>query len=59
MAAHDAELDAIAIETAGQVADLGANKHVLTHDGIELFVEGSDVWKSDPQQVAQGAPLEL
>ena len=47
----DAELDAIAIEAAAQVADLGANKHVLTHDGVELFVEG---FTSPPSLVLMG-----
>ena len=28
-------------------------------NGVELYVDGSDIWKSDPQQVAQGAPMEL
>lgn len=28
-------------------------------NGVELYVDGSDVWKEDPQQVAQGAPLAL
>ena len=28
-------------------------------NGIELYIDGSDVWKEDPQQVAQGAPLAL
>lgn len=28
-------------------------------NGIELYVDGSDVWKDDPQQVAQGAALVL
>ena len=28
-------------------------------NGIELYVDASDVWKEDPQQVAQGAPLAL
>jgi catechol 2,3-dioxygenase len=28
-------------------------------NGVELYVDASDVWKEDPQQVAQGAPLAL
>lgn len=28
-------------------------------NGVELYVDGSDAWKTDPQQVAQGEPLEL
>ena len=36
----DPELDQLALEASRQVADLGTNKHVITHDGVELFVEG-------------------
>ena len=36
----DAELDSLALEAARRVADMGANEHVMTHDGVELFVEG-------------------
>ena len=28
-------------------------------NGVELYVDGSDVWKEDPQTVAQGVPMEL
>ena len=28
-------------------------------NGVELYVDASDIWKEDPQQVAQGAPLAL
>ena len=28
-------------------------------NGIELYVDASDVWKREPQRVAQGAPLEI
>ena len=28
-------------------------------NGVELYVDGSDVWKTDPQAVAQGEPLAL
>ena len=28
-------------------------------NGIELYVDGSDVWRSDPSQVARGEPLQL
>lgn len=28
-------------------------------NGIELYVDASDVWKTDPQRVAQIAPLQL
>ena len=36
----DLELDGLALDAAGRVADLGTNEHVMTHDGVELFVEG-------------------
>ncbi|MGH7023997.1 MAG: VOC family protein [Caulobacteraceae bacterium] len=28
-------------------------------NGVELYVDGSDVWRREPQRVAQIAPLEL
>ena len=28
-------------------------------NGIELYIDASDIWKEDPQQVAQGAPMTL
>ena len=28
-------------------------------NGIELYIDASDVWRRDPQRVAQGAPLAL
>jgi catechol 2,3-dioxygenase len=28
-------------------------------NGVELYVDGSDVWRQDPQRVAQARPLEL
>ena len=28
-------------------------------NGVELYVDGSDVWRQDPQRVAQVMPLEL
>ena len=36
----DPELDGLALEAARQVADMGTNEHVMTHYGVELFVEG-------------------
>ena len=36
----DPELDTLALEAARRVADLGTNEHIMTHDGVELFVEG-------------------
>ena len=36
----DAELDGMALDAARRVADMGTNEHVMTHDGVELFVEG-------------------
>lgn len=28
-------------------------------NGIELYIDGSDIWKEDPQQVAQGKAMAL
>ena len=28
-------------------------------NGIELYIDASDVWREDPQRVAQGRPLEM
>ncbi len=28
-------------------------------NGVEVYVDASDVWRQDPQRVAQGMPLEL
>ena len=36
----DPELDRLALEAARRVADMGVNEHIMTHDGVELFVEG-------------------
>ena len=36
----DGELDGLALEAARRVADMGTNEHVMTHDGVEIFVEG-------------------
>ena len=36
----DAELDGLALEAARRVSDMGTNEHIMTHDGVELFVEG-------------------
>ena len=36
----DAGLDALALDAARRVADLGANEHLMTDDGTELYVEG-------------------
>ncbi len=46
----------------------GVTDHVVTKslyltdpdgNGLELYVDTSDVWKEDPQQVAQGKRLEI
>jgi xanthine dehydrogenase accessory factor len=34
------ELDKLGMEAARRVADMGTNEHVMTHHGVELFVEG-------------------
>jgi len=36
----DPDLDEMALVAASGVSDLGNNEHVMTHDGVEIFVEG-------------------
>ena len=36
----DPELDRLALEAGKRVSGMGVNEHIMTHDGIELFVEG-------------------
>ena len=36
----DADLDRLGLEAARRVADLGTNEHLMTHDRVELYVEG-------------------
>ena len=57
-----AELEAAGVKIHATI-DHVVSKSLYLNDpdgnGVELYVDGSDVWKTDPQAVAQGAPLEL
>ena len=56
-----AKLDAAGIAT--RPIDHEVTKSLYFHDpdgnGIEVYVDASDVWRKEPQRVAQLAPLEL
>ncbi len=56
------ELEAAGVKV-GAVIDHTVSQSLYLTDpdgnGVELYVDGSDVWKTDPQQVAQGEPLAL
>lgn len=60
-AARD-ELEAAGVKVHA-VIDHVVSKSLYINDpdgnGVELYVDGSDVWKTDPQAVAQGEPLAL
>jgi catechol 2,3-dioxygenase len=49
--------------TIDRTIDHVVSKSIYLRDpdgnGVELYVDASDIWKEDPQQVAQGAPLAL
>lgn len=57
-----ADLDAHGIEIAG-IADHTVSQSIYLHDpdgnSIELYVDVSDVWRTDPQTVASLAPFSL
>jgi catechol 2,3-dioxygenase len=55
------------LEAAGVAIEMTAD-HTVTQsiylrdpdgNGVELYVDGSDVWRTDPQRVADMVPLEL
>ena len=56
------ELEAAGVEVFA-VIDHVVSKSLYLNDpdgnGVELYVDGSDVWKTDPQAVAQGEPMQL
>ena len=60
-AARD-ELEAAGVQVHA-VIDHVVSKSLYLSDpdgnGVELYVDGSDVWKTDPQAVAQGEPMAL
>lgn len=56
------ELEAAGVKVAAVIDHTVSQSLYLTDpdgNGVELYVDGSDVWKTDPQQVAQGEPLAL
>jgi catechol 2,3-dioxygenase len=57
-----AHLDALGVEIAG-IADHTVSQSIYINDpdgnAIELYVDASDVWRTDPQAVAAIAPLSL
>jgi catechol 2,3-dioxygenase len=57
-----AHLDALGIEITG-ISDHTVSESIYLNDpdgnGIELYVDTSDVWRTDPQAVASIAPLTL
>ncbi len=56
------ELEAAGVKVYAKI-DHTVSKALYLDDpdgnGVELYVDGSDVWKSDPQRVADGVPLEI
>ena len=57
-----ADLEAAGVKVQ-RIVDHTVSKSIYVTDpdgnGIEVYVDGSDIWKTDPQQVAQGQPLAL
>jgi len=57
-----AQLEAHGVQVQRTV-DHTVSQSIYVHDpdgnGIELYVDGSDAWKEDPQLVASGVPLKL
>ena len=56
------ELEAAGVKVYATI-DHVVSKSLYMNDpdgnGVELYVDGSDVWKTEPQAVAQGEPMEL
>ncbi len=56
------ELEAAGVKVHATI-DHVVSKSLYVNDpdgnGVELYVDGSDVWKTEPQAVAQGEPMEL
>ena len=56
------ELEAAGVKVFATI-DHVVSKSLYLNDpdgnGVELYVDGSDIWKTDPQQVAQGEPMKL
>ena len=60
---RDAKAHLEAAGVAVRCADHTVSQSLYFHDPdgnqVELYVDGSDAWKQDPQLVAQAEPLEL
>ena len=56
-----AKLEAAGVATTPIDHEVSKSLYIADPDGngVELYVDGSDSWKQDPQRVAQIAPLEL
>jgi catechol-2,3-dioxygenase len=57
-----AHLDELGVEIA-RIMDHTVTESIYFHDpdgnGIEVYVDTSDIWRTDPQTVAGGTPLSL
>ncbi|MEX2616621.1 MAG: VOC family protein [Alphaproteobacteria bacterium] len=57
-----ADLEAAGV-TVQRIVDHEVSKSIYVNDpdgnGIEVYVDGSDIWKTEPQRVAQAQPLAL
>lgn len=56
-----AKLDAAGIATTPIDHEVTKSLYLVDPDGngVELYVDASDIWRKEPQRVAQVAPLEL
>ena len=56
-----AKLDAAGIAMRPVDHEVSQSLYIEDPDGngVELYVDGSDVWRQDPQRVAQVKPLEI
>jgi catechol 2,3-dioxygenase len=56
-----AKLEAAGVATTPIDHEVSKSLYIADPDGngVELYVDGSDIWKQEPQRVAQIAPLEL
>ena len=56
-----AMLDAAGVRTNPVDHDVTKSLYMADPDGngVELYVDASDAWRTDPQRVAQGGPLTL
>lgn len=59
--AAKAELDALGVPTTPIDHEVSKSLYLADPDGngVELYVDVSDVWRTDPQRVAHAVPMEL